>query len=474
MALRHFGYTMTPKKDLVGTGKKQKTFADVARDLIGVDVGERADFTLRLQQVLATEMEAQQVAPLFRELEQPLWPVLLDMEWEGIAVDLPHLERLNQEMSARLTDLERRVHERAGAPFNLGSPQQLGKVLFEDLEVHRAADLPKPKRTRTGQYKTDVEVLEKLSKHHEVPALVMEWRELSKLKGTYIDPLPQLVDPVSRRIHTTFNQAVAATGRLSSDNPNLQNIPIRTEEGRKVRQAFIARSKGWVLLSCDYSQIELRILAHISGDKALLESFKKGEDIHRRTAAIVHGLMPDLVTSELRNQAKVINYGLMYGMGPSRLASETGLSPPEARKFIDAYFQALPGVKRYLDGSLAQARRDMEVRTMFGRRRPLPDIHSDNAMQRVGAENMAVNSPIQGAAADIVKRAMLRVHAALQKARLRGKLILQVHDELVFDVPEDELELTKALVREAMAGAVDLKVPLEVQMGTGPNWLAAH
>ena len=275
-------------------------------------------------------------------------------------------------------------------------------------------------------------------------------------------------------MHTTFNQAVAATGRLSSEDPNLQNIPIRTDEGKKVRAAFVPRAKGWTLLSADYSQIELRILAHLSGDKALVESFQKGEDIHARTAAIVHGMMPALVGPELRNQAKVINYGLMYGMGASRLAKETGMRPPEAKKFIERYCQALPGVKRYLDESLASARDKKEARTMFGRRRPLGDIDSTNAMQRIAAENMAVNTPIQGAAADIVKRAMLAVHAQLAKRGLQAKLLLQVHDELVLDVPHDDLTEVRRLVIDDMQGAAKLAVPLEVAVGDGPNWLAAH
>jgi DNA polymerase-1 len=396
------------------------------------------------------------------------------MEWEGIAIDRDHLHDLAREMEGRIATLEQRVHERAGHPFNLGSPQQLGTVLFDELEVNRLADMQKPKRTATGQYKTDHEVLEKLAKVHEVPQMILEWRQLTKLKGTYIDSLPELVDAASKRVHTHFNQAVAATGRLSSEDPNLQNIPIRTEEGRKVRAAFVSRGKGWQLLSADYSQIELRILAHVSGDKALVDSFQRGEDIHARTAAIVHGLLPAMVTPELRNQAKVINYGLMYGMGASRLAAETGMKPPEAKKFIDTYFRALPGVKRYLDGSLQQAREKKEVWTMFGRRRPLPDIDSTNAMQRIAAENMAVNTPIQGAAADIIKRAMLAVHAALQARGLQTKLLLQVHDELVLDVPDDERIEVERLVRDAMVGAAKLHVPLEVAVGHGRTWLSAH
>ncbi|MBX3462980.1 MAG: DNA polymerase I [Planctomycetes bacterium] len=474
LALRHFDLKKASAKDLVGRGRKQLTFDQVDPALVGDYVGEEADLALRLHAPLRRQLAELRVEALYRDLELPLVPVLLDMEWEGIRIDHEQLGRLSAELQQRLDAIVARVHQRAGREFNLGSPQQLGAVLFDELEVHRAANLGKPRRTPTGQYKTDHEVLEKLAPHHEVAQLVLEWRLLSKLKGTYVDSLPQLVDPTTRRLHTTFNQAVAATGRLSSEDPNLQNIPIRTEEGRRVRACFVARGPGWVLMSADYSQIELRILAHLSGDKALLEAFQRGEDIHARTAALVHGLLPAMVTPELRNQAKVINYGLMYGMGASRLASETGLRPPEAKKFIDSYFRALPGVKRYLDESLQQARAHKEVWTMFGRRRPLPDIDSTNAMQRIAAENMAVNTPIQGAAADIVKRAMLAVHAQLAARGLRARLLLQVHDELVLDVPEDERLEVERLLRDAMSGAATLRVPLDVAIGHGPTWLAAH
>ena len=472
-ALRRFGYKKTPRKELLGSGKKQKTFDQVDAGAIAAFVGEDADYALRLQRVLEPEIAAAKVDAVLGDMEMPLVPVLLEMEQEGIALDRERLAQLGREMEKRIAELEARVHERAGHPFNLGSPQQVGVVLFDELEVHRAASLQKPRRTATGQYKTDHEVLEQMAKHHEVPALLLEWRQLTKLKGTYVDTLPTLCDAQSR-VHTTFNQAVAATGRLSSDNPNLQNIPIRTEEGRKVRAAFVARQKGWSLMSADYSQIELRILAHLSGDKALVESFQKGEDIHARTASIVYGLLPDMVTPELRNQAKVINYGLMYGMGASRLAQETGMKPPEAKKFIENYFRALPGVKRYLDASLQHAREHKEARTMFGRRRPLPEIDSTNAGQRIAAENMAVNTPIQGAAADIVKRAMLSVHSELAKRGFKARLLLQVHDELVLDVPDEELVEVKLLVRDCMRSAANLVVPLDVAIGTGPSWLDAH
>ena len=474
LALKHFAFKKTAVKDVIGSGKKQRTFAEVDASLVGDFVNEEADLVFRLVEPLTAQLEQAGTTEIYRDLELPLCPVLLDMEWEGINLDSGLLMKLSAELQDRVEDLQDRVFERAGHEFNLGSPAQLGKVLFDELEVHRAADINKPRRTPTGQYKTDQEVLEKVAKKHEVPQLVLEWRQLTKLKSTYVDSLPTLIQPDSGHIHTTFNQAVAATGRLSSEDPNLQNIPIRTEDGRRVREAFVPRDREWSLLSADYSQIELRILAHLSEDKALVESFRRGEDIHARTAAIVHGILPNLVTPDLRNQAKVVNYGLMYGMGASRLANETGMRPPEAKKFIKSYFRALPGVKAYLDASLEHARTEKDARTMFGRRRPLGDIDSTNAMQRIAAENMAVNTPIQGAAADIVKRAMLAVHAELTKRELRSKLLLQVHDELVLDVPNDERTEVERLLRDAMMGAAELKVPLEVSMGSGENWLVAH
>tara|TARA_R110002072_G_scaffold228234_8_gene385226 strand:- start:63606 stop:66305 length:2700 start_codon:yes stop_codon:yes gene_type:complete len=473
LSLKHFAFKKTSAKDLVGTGKKQRTFAEVDPQLVGNYVCEEADLVLRLVPVMQELLERYGTMSLYREMELPLVPVLLDMEWTGINIDCEHLAALSTEMAKRIDELQARIFERAGHEFNLASPQQLGIVLFDELEVHLLAKV-KPKRTPKGQYKTDHDVLVKLAAKHEVPQLVLEWRQLTKLKSTYVDSLPQMAQADSGRVHTTFNQAVAATGRLSSEDPNLQNIPIRTEEGRKVRAAFIAKKRGWQLMSADYSQIELRILAHLSEDKALVESFNQGEDIHARTAALVHGLLPTMVSPELRNQAKIINYGLMYGMGASRLANETGMRPPEAKKFINSYFRALPGVKAYLDRSLEQARTDKEVRTMFGRRRPLADIDSTNAMQRIAAENMAVNTPIQGAAADIVKRAMLAVHAALTSRGLQTKLLLQVHDELILDVPDEERLEVERLLRDEMIGAAKLKVPLEVSLGTGKNWLEAH
>ncbi|MHC4515692.1 MAG: DNA polymerase I, partial [Planctomycetota bacterium] len=473
LAAQYLSYTKIPPKELLGTGKKQKTFDQVDVELVGEYACENADFTWRMRKKLEPEIAELGLGLLYHDLEMPLARILLDMEQEGIAVDLDHLEKTGQELQTRIEAIEARIYERAGEPFNINSPAQIGEVLFERLEAHKIAGV-RPKRTRTGQWKTDAAILEKLAAHHEVPELILDYRKLSKLKNTYVDSLPTMVNQNTGRIHTSFNQAVAATGRLSSDDPNLQNIPIRTKEGREVRRAFIPRDKGWVLLSADYSQIELRILAHLSGDPALVKAFNENLDIHARTAAIVHGIMPDMVTAEMRSQAKVINYGLMYGMGASRLANETGMTPPEAKKFINAYFRALPKVKDYLDGSLAAARTERCVRTLFGRIRPLPEIDSANAMQRIAAENMAVNSPLQGTAADIIKRAMLEVHRRLGEENLQAKMILQVHDELVLDVPEAELDQVKLLLKECMEGAAELNVPLEVDMGHGKNWLEAH
>ncbi|MHC5062524.1 MAG: DNA polymerase I [Planctomycetota bacterium] len=474
LSLRHFGYKKIPTKELLGTGKKQITFDQVDIDLAGRYAAEDADFTWRLREALEGDLEGQSYGRVFREIEMPLIAVLEDMEAEGIAVDSEHLEKLSIELANRIKEIEDRIYERAEEPFNLNSPAQIGKVLFEKLEVHRAANIKRPAKTKTGQFKTDAAVLEKLAAHHEVPKLILDYRQLSKLKSTYVDSLPTMINPRTGRIHTSFNQAVAATGRLSSDNPNLQNIPIRSAEGREVRKSFISRGEGWQLLSADYSQIELRILAHMSGDTALLDAFQKREDIHTRTAALVHGIMPAVVDAELRSQAKVINYGLVYGMGATRLASETGMKTAEAKKFIESYFKALPAVKDYLDRTLEEARENGAVYTMFGRRRLLPDIHAKSPMMRIASENMAVNTPIQGTAADIIKLAMLRMHAELAKNQLSSKLLLQVHDELVLDVPDDELELTTTLLRECMENAAELDVPLEVTIGHGRSWLDAH
>ncbi|MDA1222734.1 MAG: DNA polymerase I [Planctomycetota bacterium] len=473
LSLRYFDYQKIPTSELLGTGKKQITFDQVEVDKAGRYAAEDADFTWRLRERMEPELAEAGLRALFDEIEMPLVPVLLAMEAEGIRLDLAHLTKLEKRLTQEIDLLAGRVHERANAEFNLNSPAQVGAVLFDQLEVHRAAGF-RPKKTKTGQWKTDAQVLETLAAHHEVPRLILDWRQLTKLRGTYVESLPQMVDPATGRVHTSFNQAVAATGRLSSDNPNLQNIPIRSEWGREVRRAFVSRGPGFVLMSADYSQIELRILAHVAEDQGLIDAFRRGEDVHTRTAAKVHGLLPGMVTPDMRSQAKVINYGLVYGMGPSRLARETGMTPAEAKKFIDAYFHAFPGVKTWLDATLEAARGAREVHTIFGRRRPLPDIDADNVNLRIAAENMAVNTPIQGTAADIIKRAMIRLHAELDARRFASRLLLQVHDELVLDVAEDELREVEILVRTCMQEAAELSVPLEVTLGTGATWLDAH
>ena len=473
LCMQYFDYRKIPTSEIIGKGRKMVTMAEVEHEKVGHYAAEDADFTYRLRAVLEPQLEEREVSRIYWDLEMPLVPVLVDMEARGIRVDREAMEGLSEQMGTRLEELKGNIHGLAGREFNINSPAQLGEVLFDELALHKELGLRAPKKTKTGQYKTDAAVLESLG-DHPLGADLLEYRRLTKLKGTYIDVLPTMIRESTGRIHTTYNQVAAATGRLSSDNPNLQNIPIRTEEGRQIRSCFIPAEEDWVLLSSDYSQVELRILAHFSEDRTLIEAFRSGEDIHRRTAALVHGIMPELVTPELRSHAKVINYGLIYGMGASRLAGETGMSRKEAQAFIDAYFEALPGVKKWLDTTLATAREQLEVRTLFGRVRPLPDIESQAQMIRVQAENKAVNSPIQGSAADIIKRAMIDLHARLREQGLEARLLLQVHDELVLECPESELETVTELTRDAMEGAADLLVPLVADIGVGKTWLEAH
>jgi DNA polymerase-1 len=392
--------------------------------------------------------------------------VLADMEWTGVRIDPGFLRELSGEMEKKLATLEREIHELARGPFNIGSPKQLGEVLFERLK------LPRGRRTKTG-WSTDVEVLTNLAEDHPIAARILEYRSLAKLKGTYTDALPKLIHPETGRIHTSFNQTVTATGRLSSSEPNLQNIPIRTEEGGRIREAFIP-AEGNVLLSADYSQVELRILAHMAGEDVLRESFERGEDIHARTASEIFGVFPELVTAEMRRQAKTINFGVLYGMSAFGLAKSLGIGRREAQEFIDHYFARYPKVKGFMEARIAEAREKLYVTTLLGRRCAIPEIHSRNGAVRGYAERNAVNYPIQGSAADIIKVAMVQIFARLGREGLGAKMVLQVHDELVFDVPEAELEVVRALVREEMEGAVKLDVPLVVDIGVGKNWREAH
>ncbi|MDX9708423.1 MAG: DNA polymerase I [Trichloromonas sp.] len=460
------GHKTVSYAEVAGSGKKQIGFAEVEVEKAIHYAAEDADITLRLAAVLEPKLKEMEQRRLFDEVEMPLVEVLTDMEWAGIRIDSNFLGALSKEMEGKLAALEREIHELAGGPFNIASPKQLGEVLFERLK------LPKGKKTKTG-WSTDVEVLSALAEQNPVAARILEHRSLAKLKNTYCDALPKLVNPDTGRIHTSFNQAVTATGRLSSSEPNLQNIPIRTEEGGRIREAFIP-AEGNVLLAADYSQIELRILAHLADEAALKESFAQGEDIHRRTASEVFGVFPEMVTSEMRRQAKTINFGVIYGMGAFSLGKDLGIPTREAQVFIDNYFARYPGIKTFMESKKEEARANQYVTTLLGRRCAVPEILSQNGAIRSYAERNAINYPIQGSAADIVKVAMVRIHRRLAAEGLQTRMVLQVHDELVFDVPQDELERARELVRSEMEGAVALSVPLLVDIGVGANWREAH
>ncbi|MHB8418333.1 MAG: DNA polymerase I [Myxococcales bacterium] len=445
---------------------KRLSLAGVDVELAAPVACASAEAALRLAGGLDGELREQGLAPLFRELEMPLLPILAEMEWTGVLVDRQSLEALSAEVGAAIQALLRRIYELAGHELNVASNKQLGQVLFEELK------LPVLRRTKTGP-STEQEVLEKLAEQHPLPAAVLEHRQLSKLKGTYLDALPPLIDPRDGRVHTTFSQATAATGRLASSDPNLQNIPTRTDLGRRIRRAFVA-APGHRLISADYSQIELRVLAHVSEDAALCDGFARGEDVHTRTAAEVFSVAPEAVTAQMRRTAKAINFGIAYGQSAFGLSQRLDLPPAEAQAIIDRYFARYAGVRVWLDRTIAEARRDGRVSTLFGRRRLLPDIHSKNPSVRQAAERMAVNTPIQGTAADLIKRAMLRADAFLKQRGLATRMILQVHDELIFEAPEAEVERATALAREAMEGAGELRVPLAVTVGVGVSWDEIH
>ncbi len=428
------------------------------------NLAEAADVTARLASSLRQEVDDQNLTGVYREIDAPLVPVLARMENAGVKVDTAVLGDMSAKLRTEADSKAREIYERCGMEFNINSPKQLGDVLFNKLA------LPMPVKYGKGRkISTAVDVLEGLAEEHEVPRLVLEYRQLTKLKSTYVDALPALMRNGTGRVHTTFGQTGTATGRLSSANPNLQNIPIRTELGREIRAAFIAEP-GNVLLAADYSQIELRLLAHFSKDKLLVEAFRRGDDIHTLTASQVFGVPPLMVTSDHRRQAKVVNFGIVYGLSAFGLSQQLGIEPAEARKFIDAYFEKYAGVRAFIDTTLAQARRDQKVKTLFGRVRPIPDINSKNVNLRGFAERTAVNTPLQGTAADLIKLAMIRIDEEIGNRQLRSRMTLQVHDELVFEVPEGEVKTMKTLVREQMEGAHPLEVPLRVDLGVGPNW----
>jgi DNA polymerase-1 len=453
---------------VAGKGKKALMFSQVPVDKAIPYACEDADITLMAQEVLMPGLKELNLEKLMDTVEMPLVPVLLRMEMLGTGIAVERLRELSKSFKQQLDALEGSIHGLAGEAFNINSPQQMGRILFEKLQ------LPVQKKTKkkTG-YSTDVNVLTALAEYHELPALILRHRTLAKLKSTYADALIELVNPDTGRIHTSYNQTVAATGRLSSSDPNLQNIPIRTEEGRKIRQAFIPR-KDWYLVSADYSQVELRILAHCSNDEILIKAFQEDEDIHTRTACEVFQIEPASMTTELRRQAKAINFGIIYGMSAFGLSRQLDISNKMAKTYIDHYFARYQGVKRFMDQTITDARKNLRTSTLLGRIRLLPDIESKNAMVRQAAERTAINTPIQGSAADLIKVAMIKVDKALAEKKLASAMLLTVHDELVFEVPPDELELVTRLVREIMEGVWELKVPLKVNVAHGTNWDEAH
>jgi DNA polymerase-1 len=449
----------------LGDGARALPVGDLDAARAAAIAGTRAVAAARLEAPMRRALEEDGLLDLLEELELPLCAVLAEMEACGVRIDVPFLRRLSAEWEAALSDLTRRIHALAGREFNINSSRQLGEILFDTLKL-----APGRRTRKTGSFSTDSEVLEELAAGHELPRLLLEYRALQKLKSTYVDALPALVDPRTGRVHTSLNQAVAATGRLSSSDPNLQNIPIRTEQGRQIRRAFVPQ-EGWVLLSADYSQIELRVLAHMCGDPVLIEGFRAGEDVHKRTAAALFGVMPGLVTGEMRRRAKAVNFGIIYGMGPQRLARDQGVTHKEAERFIRDYFERFPRVKAYIDATVAAAERDGRVRTLFGRLRYFPDLRGSDRVARMQALRAAVNTTIQGTAADLIKKAMVDLSGRLRREGRRARMLLQVHDELVLEAPPEEAGEVAATLREVMEGTHPLEVPLAVDVRRGANWL---
>jgi len=464
LALEQVGYKAVEEDMVRGKGAKARPFAELPPEAVLDYAGERVDLALQLADSLGPLLEREGLGGVYRDLERPLVPILAALEQVGVRVDVQALASQATRVDRELGELSAEIYRQAGETFNINSPKQLAEVLFDRLK------LPVLKRTgSTRSASTAVEVLEELAQSHDLPRMILDWRGLAKLKGTYIDALPTLVNPDTGRVHTQFNQAVAATGRLSSSDPNLQNIPIRTALGREIRRAFVAEA-GSLLISADYSQIELRVLAHLSGDEMLIAAFERGDDIHDQTALRVFGPDSALPPHELRRRAKIINYALLYGKTAFTLAKDIGVPQAAAQQFIDAYFTGFPRVREFIDQTLEQARRTGVVKTMFGRRRLVPEVASRNGQIRASAERVTVNMPIQGTAADILKRAMIDVDGALRARPTRARMILTVHDELLFEAPASEADDIAELVRRTMAGAVALRVPLDVDVGVGPNW----
>ncbi len=469
---RYLGYTPISITSLIGEKKgptPQKSMAEVPLEPLAEYAAEDADVTLQLASLLRPELEKQGQHKVFYEIEAPLLPVLVRMEHAGVKVDVPTLDEIGQTLELRARELEARIHNHAGFPFNLNSPKKLGEVLFDHLHL-----IDKPKKTATGQYQTNEQTLQSLVGVHPIIEDILSYRESTKLKNTYVDALPAAVNPVDGRVHTTFHQLMAATGRMASSDPNLQNIPIRSDAGREIRKAFVPEKEGWVLLSADYSQIELRVMAALSGDDAMAEAFQRGLDIHTATAAKVYNVPLEETTSDMRRTAKMVNFGIIYGISAFGLSQRLGIPRTEAAQIIDSYFIQYPGVKEFMEREVEDARKRGFVATLTGRRRFLRDINSSNATVRNATERVAMNTPIQGTAADMIKLAMITVDRLLREGGFKTRMLLQVHDELLFEVPNEEVETVRTIIVDAMQHALPLRVPVLVETGTGRNWLEAH
>ncbi|MEQ9052739.1 MAG: DNA polymerase I, partial [Marinoscillum sp.] len=469
LAENYLNYTPISFSELVGKGKKEKNIRDIDLNLVKDYACEDADITFQLMEKLEPEIKEFNLGKLLHEVEEPLSYVLADMEYEGVKIDEQALSVMSKELEQESLRAQTEIFEIAGQEFNIGSPKQLGEILFDKLKL-----IEDPKKTKTGQYATGEDILSRLANEHEIASKILEFREYQKLKSTYVDALPKMVSKIDGRVHTDYRQTIAATGRLSSNNPNLQNIPIRTEKGREIRKAFIPRSEEYEILSADYSQIELRIMASFSGDESMTQAFKEGVDIHANTASKVFKVPLDQVESAMRRKAKEVNFGIIYGISAFGLSQNLNISRSEAGEIIEAYFTEFPKVKGYMDDVIEKARKQEYVETILGRRRYLRNINTKNFTMRGFAERNAINAPIQGSAADMIKVAMINVHNWMKQEKLKSKMIMQVHDELVFDAHKSEIDLLTTKVDEFMKTAIQLEVPMEIGLGRGNNWLEAH
>ncbi|MEE8437005.1 MAG: DNA polymerase I, partial [Candidatus Neomarinimicrobiota bacterium] len=463
LSKEYLNYSMVPIEELIGQGRNRISMAEVDLDLITFYAAEDADVALQLTEILGKRLSRDNLQEFFRTVELPLLPVLLEMEFKGLYVDRNMLKIMSVELVGKIAQLTEDIHREAGTDFNINSTQQLAQILFD------IKGLPAIRKRSTAE-----DVLERLKHQHTLPALILEYRKLNKLRSTYVDALPELVHPETGRIHSTFSQVIASTGRLSSSNPNFQNIPIRSAEGREIRKAFRSQTENWKIFSADYSQIELRIMAHLSQDTALVKAFNNGDDIHTRTASDVFGVTMEDVIPEMRRTAKIVNFGLMYGAGPYRLSQELGIAMAGAKSIIEEYFRRYSGIKDYIDSVIAGAQEKHYVETMLGRRRPVWNISSSNHLHREAAKRLAINMPIQGTNAEMIKLAMIAIQKYISKSDLETNLILQIHDELLFEGPEKELEILKPMIIREMKTALPLSVPIEVDCGMGDSWFEAH